>query len=74
MTFQNIYDSLSDKRKQQMAVIKGVGNTLFAVKSIVHDKESDLYCLTFGSMPEEMPTPIEDDKQITLDDLIEGLK
>lgn len=68
MTFQNIYDSLSDKRKQQMATIKGVGGTLFAVTGIVHDTESDLYCLTFGSMPEEMPDKIND-KQISLDDL-----
>ena len=69
MTFQNIYDSLSDKRKNQLACIKGVGGTLFAITGITHDKETDLYCLTFGSMPEEMPTPIKDDKQITLDDL-----
>lgn len=75
MTFRNIFDSLSDKRKDQMACIKGVGGTLFAVKGIVHDTESDLYCLTFGTMPEEedMPAPIKDDKQMTLGDLFKEL-
>lgn len=68
MTFRNIFDSLSDKRKDQFACIKGVGGTLFAVTGIVHDKASDLYCLTFGSMPEEMPVKIND-KQISIDDL-----
>ena len=73
MTVRNIFDSLSDKRKDQMACIKGVGGTLFAVKGIIHDTESDLYCLTFGSMPEDEPVKIIDDKQMTIGDLFKEL-
>lgn len=73
MTFRNIFDSLSDKRKDQLAVMKLAGGTKFAITGIEHDTVSDLYCLTIGSMPEEEPVKIIDDKQITLDDLFKEI-
>jgi len=68
MTYKQIWESLSDKRKNQMAVMKLPGGTLFQVKGVEHDKESDYYCLLIGIMPEHTE-PIVTDNQTSLDDL-----
>ena len=74
MTYQNISDSLSEKRKQQLAVVKFGGGTLFQITGIEHNKDTDLYIMTIGIMPDEVTIPKEDGPVVsTIDDLFKEL-
>ena len=71
MTYQNINDSLSEKRRQQLAVVKFGGGTLFQITGIEQHKETGLFVMTIGTMPEIEPPKIDDNK--TMEDLFAEL-